>query len=105
MAAIALTAEIRTQRGKGAAGRIRRTGRIPAIIYGAKHEPIMVSVNTNEFVKAMRLREAGERSIALSIQGEAAARMVMLREVQQHPITYLPLRIDFVVTGASGGEE
>ena len=45
-----LNAELRDDKGKGASRRLRRTGKVPAIMYGTDKEPTSISLNHNELV-------------------------------------------------------
>lgn len=50
---LVLKAEIRERTGSKDAVRLRRAGRIPAIVYGHKKEPVAISVNTHTFVEGL----------------------------------------------------
>ena len=49
-----MNVEIRDRAGKGAARAIRRAGRVPAVIYGNKIAPIMISLDPVELMKQIR---------------------------------------------------
>ncbi|MBX3181297.1 MAG: 50S ribosomal protein L25 [Polyangiaceae bacterium] len=93
MEAAKLTAKVRTDRGKGAARRLRRTDEIPAIIYG-RGEPQAVSVSP----KALRdilLSKRGKNSlIELSVEG-GETYSTLIAEYQYHPVSRALLHADF----------
>jgi large subunit ribosomal protein L25 len=97
---VALTAQIRTARGKGGAGRIRAAGQCPAVVYGPGAEPLAVQVDPKAFLKL--LHAAGENVlIDLNLLDAAAqpveTRKVIVREVQYDPLRPLPEHVDFYV--------
>ena len=52
---IEINAEVRTDVGKGASRRLRRSGElVPGIIYGAEEDPVSLTLNANELSKAMQ---------------------------------------------------
>ena len=53
MVDITFNAEKREKAGKGAARACRREGRVPAVIYGGKQEPVMISLHPVELEKAL----------------------------------------------------
>ena len=69
--------------GKGASRSLRRTGRIPAIIYGEKKESISVDIEEKEYRKLMNQPGIYSRLIHLSINGES--NIVLTRDIQIHP--------------------
>jgi large subunit ribosomal protein L25 len=50
---ILLKAEIREQTGSKTVQKIRRSGRIPAIVYGHKQEPVAISLDAHNFVEGL----------------------------------------------------
>ncbi len=54
MADITFNAEKREKAGKGAARACRREGRVPAVIYGGKKDPVLVSLDPVELEKALK---------------------------------------------------
>ena len=53
MASANLAAELRTETGKGAARKLRATGRVPAVVYGHNRESQSLSVNARELAKLL----------------------------------------------------
>jgi large subunit ribosomal protein L25 len=89
-----LSAELRARAGKGAARAIRRAGRIPGIVYGAKQEPTPISLEPRELSRALAKRGFFATVVDLSIDG--AVQRTLPREVQYHPVTDAPLHVDFM---------
>jgi large subunit ribosomal protein L25 len=97
MAEITLEVAAREKRGKGAAGRLRREGKVPAVIYGGGREPVAITVDQKEITELVAKSEHGARSIfLLSLAGTDQKRHVMLKEVQVDPIKGGMTHIDFV---------
>jgi large subunit ribosomal protein L25 len=65
---LSLQAEPREQTGSKAAAAVRRKGRIPAIVYGHKQEPVAISLDTHDFVEGLR---HGHRLLDVAIGGNA----------------------------------
>lgn len=83
---IKLNATERKTSGKGAARRLRSEKMIPAVVYGAKMDPMMVSLDTSEFDKIVRDRGVSGLFLNLTIQGDAPqTKVVMLKELQMDP--------------------
>ena len=88
-----LAAELRHETGKGANRRLRQSGYIPAVIYGAGKENINLQVDEGLFGRL--LREGGaNRLISLRLDGEDRA--VLMQELQQDPVKGTPQHIDFL---------
>lgn len=86
-----LTLEVK-KRGDTPAPALRREGDIPAVIYGAHHESISVTVVAKAFGKV--LREAGEATI-VSLTGLGESIPTLIHEVDRDPLTDLPRHVDF----------
>lgn len=90
-----VAAEPREDFGKNAARRLRRAGRIPAVVYGAGGPSIPVAVDPKQIAQILG-SESGHNSIfTLEIKGKAPVR-VMLREWQVEPIRGAWLHVDIV---------
>lgn len=81
---IRLTIQPRDQRGKGAAGRLRREGRVPAIIYGYEVEPTSVSVDALELYHTLHT-EAG-RNVLIRLDLDEDTHLAVARDLQTHPV-------------------
>ena len=94
----AIPAELRTRAGKGAARATRREGRVPAVIYGAKQEPTLISLDPRFVIK--ELNRGGWRSRLYEIETSEGKARALMRDVQFHPVTDLPEHVDFQRLGA-----
>lgn len=90
---IELNAEIRTAVGSGV-NALRRSGKVPAIVYGHNVPNIPIQLDVREV--ANTLRKAGRNTlITLNIVGKDTPQMVLTREVQRDPIRRTIQHIDF----------
>lgn len=93
MAAEKITAETRTEFGKGAARRIRREDKIPAVIYGHGNEPVHVTLPGHQTM--MALKHGGSNAL-LELDVEGSEQLALAKEVQIDPIRRVIEHIDFV---------
>ena len=97
---IEINAEVRTDVGKGASRRLRRSGNsIPGIIYGAEEDPVNLTLNTNELSKAMQ-SEAFFSQI-LDVKFDGKSQQAVLRDLQRNPATEKVLHVDFMRISAN----
>ncbi|HEV2418864.1 MAG TPA: 50S ribosomal protein L25/general stress protein Ctc [Terriglobia bacterium] len=93
--ALKITAELRSERGKNAARRLRHAGHVPAVVYGGGAEAVAVSVNPRELAPILHT-EAGHTSVlTMEIEGRSAER-VMLKDWLREPVRGGVLHVDFV---------
>lgn len=92
-----MTAEPRDRAGKGAARATRRSGRVPAVIYGDHKDPILVSVEPVELMQ--HLHKPGFFSMLMDLDVAGDHHRVLPRDVQFHPVTDVPLHVDFMRIG------
>lgn len=95
---ISLGAEPRPRAGKGAARATRRMGRIPAIVYGDDKEPLLISLEPRELTRCLARPGFFNHIVEISIEG--GRHRTLPREVQYHPVTDLPIHVDFQRVGA-----
>ena len=91
-----LSATKRDRAGKGSARAARRSGLIPAVIYGGK---IAININANTFTKMMN--QPGIMSNVIKLEVEGKSTDVLARDIQFHPVNDRPLHIDFLRITAS----
>ncbi len=89
-----LAADIRERAGKGAARATRRAGRVPAVIYGNKLDPIMISLDP--VVLNRELNKPGFFGRVFEIPVGTDKLRVLARDVQFHPVNDRPLHVDFL---------
>jgi large subunit ribosomal protein L25 len=93
---INLNARIRKVTGNNPARSLRREGRIPAVLYGPKTKPILLSVDSKEFEQVVKKSTIGSVLLNLMIQnGNTESRPAMVKELQTHPVTQRFLHVDF----------
>lgn len=80
--------------GKGASRRLRRSGQVPAIIYGGHQEPEMISVAHNELLK--HLEHEAFYSHVLNLRLGDGTTSVVLKDLQRHPAKPFILHVDFM---------
>ncbi len=88
-----VNANARQLQGTGASRRLRRAGKVPAIIYGADKPAANIELDHNSLVQQLR-KEAFHASI-LSLNLDGAKEQVLLRDVQVHPFRQLIMHVDF----------
>jgi large subunit ribosomal protein L25 len=89
---VKLTAELRTEFGKGAARRIRRASKVPAVLYGHGTEPIHISLPGHETLLALRTANA-----LLSIDVDGSRQLALPKQVQRDPIKHTIEHVDLVI--------
>ena len=94
MSAEKITAESRTEFGKGAARRIRREHKVPAVIYGHGNEPIHITLPGHETM--MALKHGGANAL-LELDLDGKTQLALTKQVQIDPIKRHLEHIDFVV--------
>ena len=94
MANATLKAAPRDGAGKGAARKLRGTGRIPAVLYGHGDTPRPLSVDAHELELLMAAVRSGTTIISLELEGEGS-QDVLIRDVQKHPFRPEVLHVDF----------
>jgi len=90
----ALAANARAKAGKGAARAVRRTGQVPAVIYGDNKEPLLVSVNAKELTMALGKKGFFTKLCDLDVDG--TKHLVLPRDVQVDPVYDRPEHADFL---------
>jgi large subunit ribosomal protein L25 len=88
-----IPAEMRTDVGKGASRRLRRAGRVPAVVYGGDREPATITVD-HDSVLHLAEQEAFFSSV-LTLNVGKKTQQVILRDLQRHPFKPLLTHIDF----------
>lgn len=85
----------RTEKGKGAAGRLRRTGRIPGIVYGLGVPSFPVAVESRKIEQVLGLESGKNTIFTLALSGQSQSRAVMIRDLQRDPVSENLVHVDF----------
>lgn len=92
-----IAAETRTEFGKGAARRIRREDKIPAVVYGHGNDPIHVTLPGHATM--MALKHGGANAL-LELVIEGKSQLALTKQVQVDPIRRVIEHVDFVAVKA-----
>ncbi len=93
---ITITVEMREGRGSEEAGRLRRSGRVPSVLYGGDRPPVAISVDEH-FVKEILKSASGENTIfLLKLKDSDEERLAMIKELQVNRISGKFIHIDFI---------
>jgi large subunit ribosomal protein L25 len=90
---VTIEAEARARAGKGAARATRRAGKVPAVIYGAKQAPTLISLDPRSVLT--ELKRGGWRSRLFELKVDGIATRALMRDVQFHPLTDAAEHVDF----------
>ncbi len=93
-----INAEPRTDNGKAAIRRLRRTGKCPAVVYGAGKGPQPLTIDQNELNK--HLQNEAFHSHLLSLKVGSKKQQVVLKAVQRHPVTSQVTHLDLLRASA-----
>lgn len=88
-----VTAEARESRGKNEARRVRVSGRIPAVIYGAFQDPRAVSLNPKDILRIIRSKTGHNSIFDVEISGVEKTPVIVADE-QYHPVKGTLMHID-----------
>jgi len=88
-----LTVTPRDGKGKQAAKRLRREGRVPAVLYGGT-QPQDISVDPKDVLKMIHGHEGSTQLLTLKFDGGANARMAIIRDMQFDPVSEDLLHVD-----------
>lgn len=92
MPEVKLIAELRTEFGKGAARRIRRAHKVPAVLYGHGTAPIHIALPGHETLLALRTANA-----LLSIEVNGSSQLALPKQVQRDPLKHTIEHVDLVI--------
>lgn len=92
MANAALDVELRTQTGKGAARRLRRSGKVPAVLYGSSRESVELAVPASTVQKLLHSR--GTTGL-VELRYDGKSQVALVKEIQTDPVRGTPLHVDF----------
>jgi len=88
-----LIAELRMDQGKGASRRLRREGKVPAIIYGAGRPPRALCFDHNKVLR--QLENESFYSSILNIRVQDKSQAAIVKDIQRHPSKPIIMHMDF----------
>jgi large subunit ribosomal protein L25 len=91
--AIEISARKRDHQGTGSSRRLRRTGRVPGILYGGEHEPVNIELDHKDLYFNLRNERFHASILTLDVAG--TKEQVLLRAVNMHPFKPQVQHIDF----------
>ena len=94
---LTLPAEARDRAGKGASRELRRNGRVPAVIYGDKKDP--VSVHVEEKLLTKMLSTGHFMNTVVMVDAGGTPHRTLPKDVQFHPVSSRPIHVDFLRIG------
>lgn len=96
MDTLQLSSEVRTQTGKGSARKLRSAGKLPAILYGPETDPVMLTLDCAELMKALQGKSAENILLDLRIDSDEKGKpkKVMIKEIQKDPVKRDYLHVD-----------
>ena len=115
-----LKATLRETVGNGPSRTLRREGKIPAILYGPKTEPVKLTIDKLDLEPIFKAGSVAQQLLKLDIDGVDGTTNVMVKEIQKHPVSHNLLHLDLyqvsmdqkikvmvpvVTTGKSAGVE
>ncbi len=89
-----LQIESRDAAGTGEARAIRRSGKIPAIVYGGKTDPANITIDPRDIMRGMN--KPGFFATVIQLEGGKQKEQVIPKAVQFHPVNDQPLHADFL---------
>ncbi len=93
-----IPAKPRDRAGKGAARAVRREGLVPCVVYGENKDPLSISIDPRVIMKGLIEGHFFNTIYAIDVEGGKSER-ALPRDVQFHPVTDVPLHVDFLRIG------
>src|SRR6476661_5827859 len=91
---IILAADPRSELGSRPAGRLRRQGRVPAVVYGLDNDPVNVTVPARELSHILQGESGANTLISLDVDGDSM--LTLVRQIQRHPTRGDLVHVDFI---------
>ena len=93
---VSLRAEPRNTTGTRVGKRLRRTGQVPAVLYGRGLAPVSVAVDRRELYSVLHTEAGANAIINLEVAGTKKPYLTVAREVQRHPVRGEISHLDFI---------
>ena len=90
-----INAELREDVGKGASRRLRRDGKIPAVLYGGHKEPVALTLNHDPVMHAANNESFYSSILEISV-GDGRSQSVVVRDMHRHPFRQQIMHLDFM---------
>jgi large subunit ribosomal protein L25 len=94
---LTLPAEARDRAGKGASRALRREGRVPAVVYGEKKEPLSIHVEEKQLTRMLHTGHFMNSVVMIDFEGKP--QRTLPKAVDFHPVTSRPIHVDFLRIG------
>ena len=94
VAKFTLEAQVRKDKGKGAARAVRRENKVPAILYGLEDAPLMLALPLKELTLAYKKGGFMTKLVEITVDGKA--HRALPRDIQTHPVTDVVEHVDFL---------
>jgi large subunit ribosomal protein L25 len=94
---LTLPAEARDRAGKGASRELRREGRVPAVVYGEKKEPLSIHVEEKLLTKMLHTGHFMNSVVMIDFEGKP--HRTLPKAVDFHPVSSRPIHVDFLRIG------
>jgi large subunit ribosomal protein L25 len=91
---VTLVADVNRGTGKSAARKIRREGKVPAVVYGLGSDPESVAVPSRELQHILHGASGANTLISLDLGGRTE--LVLARQVVRHPVRHNYVHLDFI---------
>jgi large subunit ribosomal protein L25 len=92
---LSLNAELREETGRSATRRLRRAGRLPAIIYGGGKSDLPITLDTNEASKALNTEQFHTSILTITVADGKGEEKVLLKDAQWDPVKDTATHLDF----------
>ena len=96
---MSMPAQARERAGKGPARAARRAGLVPGVIYGAKKDPLMITLDPRDVIKGLKTGSFLATIYELDVSGKKER--VLPRDVQFDPVTDNAIHVDFLRVSAA----
>jgi large subunit ribosomal protein L25 len=90
-----ISAEVRTGTGKGGARKLRAAGRVPGVLYGMGEDATSIAVDPVDLERLRRQPLGFNTPLTLTVDGLSGTRLVMIKDMQRHPVSRKMLHVDF----------
>jgi large subunit ribosomal protein L25 len=90
-----LKASLRNNKGKGVARRLRKSGLVPAVVYGHKKVTLLLTVNSSELTKLLKGKEENVFINLLVENGKKLEMFTLIKELQINPVNGNFIHVDF----------